>query len=343
MGSKLPGNSDLGEFSPADKRYHLEGDAWRWLDRDYRLHRWVFREQLWGPFWFVAVRSWEGRSTATFWCVGWWVWQNKTTNGLPPSWETSKPKTVLKKSQLFHSGINTWWRTDKENRLHHTVFNGLVKPRDMDSNCWIKRNRSTVSVDRATLKFLVCRCVVWFDLWPSDLERENQRPPFGVHVGRVGKIKPLMVSHLHRAPSKPKMVLKKSQRFHSGSNTWRRTKKANRLHREIFSELFRPRDMDSNRQIRKRRSTVNVDQATLGFLGDFAPTWVVSWLSVCRPQFWGAELSSAGPFLVLAQFRPCLCLIFERFRWAHWVFFTPLCGSLCLWALVVICVKYFFT
>jgi len=35
--------------------------------------------------WFVAIRSGEGRSTATFWHASWWTRKDKTTNGLPPS------------------------------------------------------------------------------------------------------------------------------------------------------------------------------------------------------------------------------------------------------------------
>jgi len=79
---RVPSNS--GEVFLEDKWCHLESDAWRWTNSDYRLHRWVIREWMCGPIWFVAVRSGEDRSMATFWRASWWAWKDKTTNGLPP-------------------------------------------------------------------------------------------------------------------------------------------------------------------------------------------------------------------------------------------------------------------
>jgi len=96
-------------------------------------------------------------------------------------------------------------------------------------------------------------------MWPLDLKRKDQWPPFDMQVGRAERIKPLIFYHPHWVPSKPKMVLMKSQRFHSESNTWRRTDKENHLDREVFKGLFMPRDMNSNHWIRRKGSIASID------------------------------------------------------------------------------------
>jgi hypothetical protein len=103
-----------------------------------------------GPIWFLAVRSREGKSAATFWRASWWARKDKTTNGLPPSsgaiqtkdFFNEKPTIPLRKQHV----VEEWKRKSPSSRGIQRAF----KPRDMDTNPWIRRKRSTVNADRAT-------------------------------------------------------------------------------------------------------------------------------------------------------------------------------------------------
>ena len=108
-------------------------------------------------------------------------------------------------------------------------FPRAYRMRDFDCGHQIRKGKSTAKVNCA-------------DLW-------------------VWMVKIAMVYHLHRVPSKQKMVFLESQQCHSMSNTWWGTGKVNHPHHAVFIMLLRSCDMIASHRIRRIRLTASDGRA----------------------------------------------------------------------------------